>query len=204
MRYTDIFPTSDLADYDGRGASKRLKAGHVCRYRCSEREYCSIHAISTLNRVPEQFIRLLGGTLSLAIGATIINNCLRARMTSLNLASSTISQIVDDPTILGARTSASDTSLADLGISADVAQNILDSYIKGFRTVFILNASLNAVATIAAITMIRHIELTRGDEEMLKQKAIEEAQASEKNSVTEAAGVVAPQEKEKTPAEENV
>ena len=125
-------------------------------------------------------------------------------MTSLNLASSTISQIVDDPTILGARTSASDTSLADLGISADVAQNILDSYIKGFRTVFILNASLNAVATIAAITMIRHIELTRGDEEMLKQKAIEEAQASEKNSVTEAAGVVAPQEKEKTPAEVNV
>ena len=49
MRYADVFPTPDLADYDGRGAGKRLKAGHVCRYRCSERECCSIHPTSALN-----------------------------------------------------------------------------------------------------------------------------------------------------------
>ncbi|TBU58506.1 MFS general substrate transporter [Dichomitus squalens] len=149
------------------------------------------------------FIRLLGGTLSLAIGATIINNSLRATMTSLGLASSTISQIVDDPTILGARTSASESSLIDLGISADIAQRILDSYIKGFRTVFIMNASLNAVATMAAITMIRHIELTRGDEEMLKKKAIEDAPASEKSNVVEVIGTVT-KEKQNTPGDDNV
>ena len=122
-----------------------------------------------------QFIRLLGGTFSLAIGATIINNSLRHTMTALRLAPATIAKIVDDPTLLGARTSASASSLADLGVSAALAERILGAYISGFRTVFILNTALNAVATVAAIFLIRHIELTRGDEEVLKQKAVEEA-----------------------------
>ncbi|KAI0359234.1 MFS general substrate transporter [Trametes cingulata] len=128
------------------------------------------------------FIRLLGGTLSLAIGATIINNSLRHFMSSLGLPSSTISAIVDDPTMLGARTSATDSSLAALGVSSEVAQRILGAYIKGFRAVFILNTSLNAVATIAAILLIRHTELSRGDEESLKKQA---AEASEKSSIAE-------------------
>ncbi|EIW53983.1 MFS general substrate transporter [Trametes versicolor FP-101664 SS1] len=133
------------------------------------------------------FIRLLGGTLSLAIGATIINNSLRHSMTSLGLPSYTISTILDDPTILGARTSASDASFASLGVSPAVAERILGAYVRGFRTVFILNASLNAVATLAAILLIRHTELTRGDEDDLRKKAIDEAlQASEKNSIMEA------------------
>ena len=37
-----------------------------------------------------------------------------------------------------------------------------------FRTLFILNASLAAIATIASITMIKHKNLTRGDEEQFK------------------------------------
>ncbi|KAI0827664.1 MFS general substrate transporter [Trametes gibbosa] len=132
------------------------------------------------------FIRLLGGTLSLAIGATIINNSLRYSMTTLGLPSSTISAIVDDPTILGAHTSASDSAFAKLGVTAATADRILGAYIQGFRTVFILNASLNAVATIAAIVLIRHIELTRGDEEDLRKRAADEsAQVSEKSSIME-------------------
>ncbi|RDX47549.1 MFS general substrate transporter [Lentinus brumalis] len=130
------------------------------------------------------FIRLLGGTFSLAVGATIINNSLRHTMTALSLPSSIIAKVVDDPTILGARTSASASSLADLGLSSAVADRILDAYIRGFRTVFMLNASLNAVATVAAILLIKHTDLTRGDEEVLKKKAAEEeAQRSEKFSI---------------------
>ncbi|OJT01636.1 hypothetical protein TRAPUB_7894 [Trametes pubescens] len=133
------------------------------------------------------FIRLLGGTLSLAIGATIINNSLRHSMTSLGLPSSAISAILDDPTILGARTSASDASFASLGVSPAAAERILGAYVQGFRAVFILNASLNAVATLAAIVLIKHTELMRGDEDDLRKKAIDEAlQASEKNSIMEA------------------
>ncbi|RPD57343.1 MFS general substrate transporter [Lentinus tigrinus ALCF2SS1-6] len=130
------------------------------------------------------FIRLLGGTFSLAVGATIINNSLRHTMSSLNLPPSTIAKVVNDPTILGAHTSATASSLSDLGLSSAVASRILDAYIRGFRTVFVLNASLNAVATVAAIFLIKHTELTRGDEEELKKKAAEEeAQRSEKSSI---------------------
>ena len=105
-------------------------------------------------------------------------------MTMLDLPPSTITKIVDDPTILGARTSATASSLADLGLSSALAARILDAYISGFRTVFLLNASLNAVATVAAILLIKHKELTRGDEDALKKKAAEEeAQRSEKCSI---------------------
>ncbi|KAI0764356.1 MFS general substrate transporter [Trametes elegans] len=129
------------------------------------------------------FIRLLGGTLSLAIGATIINNALRHFMTSLSLPSETISAIVDDPTILGAHTSATDSTLVDLGITSAVADRILGAYVRGFRTVFVLNAVLNAIATVAAIVLIQHKELSRGDEDELRKEAL---QASEKSSIAEA------------------
>ncbi|PIL32782.1 MFS general substrate transporter [Ganoderma sinense ZZ0214-1] len=150
------------------------------------------------------FIRLLGGTFSLAIGATIINNSLRHTMAALRLSPATIAKIVDDPTILGARTSASASSLADLGVSAALADRILGAYISGFRTVFILNAALNAVATVAAIFLIRHIELTRGDEEVLKQKAVEEEMAAEKMSVVEAPGTTNEKDKTLSDSEQNV
>ncbi|CCM02944.1 uncharacterized protein FIBRA_05059 [Fibroporia radiculosa] len=118
------------------------------------------------------FARLLGGTLSLALSATIINNSLRDSMTSAGLSASTITTIIDDPTLLGARLS-SDSSdpLAALGVTPALAAKILDGYTHGFRTVFILNACLAAVATLASIFMIHHKELTRGDEERLRAEA---------------------------------
>ncbi|GJE94633.1 MFS general substrate transporter [Phanerochaete sordida] len=127
------------------------------------------------------FVRLLGGTLALAIGATIINNSLTHSMTKLNLPSSTIKKIVDDPTLLGARLTDSMNStsnpLSALGISPDAADRILDGYNNGFRAVFIMNATLAAIATVVSVLMIRHKELTRGDEAQLKAQAkIEEKQ----------------------------
>ncbi|KAF7798836.1 hypothetical protein EIP86_010062 [Pleurotus ostreatoroseus] len=118
------------------------------------------------------FVRLLGGTLALAVGSTIINNSLRHSMTALQLPSSTIDSIIDDPTILGARVSnSSSTAFQSLGISSAAANRILDGYESGFRTVFIMNASLAAIATIVSIVMIHHKELTRPDEERLRAEA---------------------------------
>ena len=118
-------------------------------------------------------------------------------MSSLGLPPSTISTIVDDPTILGAHTSATDSSLSSLGIS----ERILGAYVKGFRSVFILNASLNAVATLAAIILIQHTELTRGDEETLRKQAAESAQASEKNSIAEPSAEKQERDAEDDPAQ---
>jgi len=116
-----------------------------------------------------QFVRLLGGTLSLALGATIINNSLRSSMNALGLSATAIKAIIDDPTVLGARLSSSASSkLASLGISDGMAITILDGYTRGFRTLFIMNACLAATATLASVFMIRHKELTRGDEDQLR------------------------------------
>ncbi|KAF9475914.1 MFS general substrate transporter [Pholiota conissans] len=110
------------------------------------------------------FIRLFGGTLALAISATIINNSLRASMHNLSLSQSIISQVINDPSEL--------SSPSTLGISASIADTILNKgYIKGFRTLFILHAVLNAFATVASIFMIKHKELTRGDEQQLREEA---------------------------------
>lgn len=127
--------------------------------------------------------------MSLAIGATITcvyswcfrhcaindavtnlsNNALQDAMMSLGMSSSAIKAIIDDPTILGDRFSASSSNkLAGLDITNGMAVTILDGYTEGFRIVFILNACLSALAAIASFLMIKHKELSRGDDEQLK------------------------------------
>ena len=100
------------------------------------------------------------------------NNSVRSSMTNLSLSTSAINAIIDDPTVLGSRLSASSSSkLAGLGITDAMAITILNGYTRGFRTLFIMNACLAAVATLASVCMIRHKELTRGDEDRLKEAA---------------------------------
>ena len=105
-------------------------------------------------------------------------------MSALSLPASTIAAIVDDPTIISHPLSASSpssaaSSLAALGLSADVAARVLGAYVRGFRTIFLLSTGLNAAATLAAIFMIKHTELSRGDEDELRAQALaEEAKAA--------------------------
>ena len=93
-------------------------------------------------------------------------------MIGLDMSSTAIKAIIDDPTALGDRFSAASSSkLADLGITNSMAVTILDGYTEGFRIVFILNACLSALAAITSFLMIRHKELSRGDEDQLKASA---------------------------------
>lgn len=97
-------------------------------------------------------------------------------MEQLSLPTSTINKIVDDPTLLGNLIDGQDgispsDTLQSLGISVQAAGRILKGYNNGFRAVFIMNATLAAVATIVSVLMIRHKELTRGDEAQLKAEA---------------------------------
>ena len=95
-------------------------------------------------------------------------------MHKLALPSPLTNAIINNPSSLA--------SPSTLGIPSSTAIFILENgYTKGFRTLFILNASLAAVATIASITMIKHKNLTRGDEEQLKFQGNELA-AAEKSS----------------------
>ncbi|KAF8869427.1 MFS general substrate transporter [Infundibulicybe gibba] len=112
----------------------------------------------------QNFIRLLGGTLSLAVGSTIINNSLRRAMTSLSLPPALISAIISKPARLGSPSAS--------GLSALTATEILSSgYARGFRALFLLNAGLCALATVVSVVMIKHKELTGDDEEKLRDEA---------------------------------
>lgn len=57
--------------------------------------------------------------------------------------------------------------------------------------VFILNASLAAIATIASITMIKQKDLARADEKQLERQAIELAAAEKSFRFSPTAGLVA-------------
>jgi hypothetical protein len=85
-------------------------------------------------------------------------------METLSLPEELIIKIIDNPTLL--------SDPPSINISAEQASSILGhGYIKGFRTVFILNANLSAAATVTSIVMIKHKNLTRDDEERLKREA---------------------------------
>ncbi|KAF8549825.1 MFS general substrate transporter [Imleria badia] len=116
-------------------------------------------------------IRLLGGTLALAVGFTLINNSLRSDLLSFSLSSSAITAVIDSPAILGPNTPTS--TLASLGLTPSMASYVLShGYAAGFELVFILNACLAAVAAIVSFFMIKHKDLTRGDDEKLKAEAL--------------------------------
>ena len=63
---------TDTPDDDSRRTSQCVQTGHVCCNSCPEREPHIPFLINIGLIQRQQFIRLLGGTLSLAVGATIM------------------------------------------------------------------------------------------------------------------------------------
>ncbi|KAJ7697605.1 major facilitator superfamily domain-containing protein [Mycena rosella] len=113
------------------------------------------------------FLRLLGGTLSLAVASTLLNNKLRTSMTALGVAPADIKRIIDDPALLHNPTQA--------GLTQATATDIMyRGYTKGFSSLFVMNASLTVFATLVSVVMIKHKELSREEDEMLRQRAIQE------------------------------
>lgn len=96
-------------------------------------------------------------------------------MNQLHLPSSVISDIVDDPTVVGSIIAEHTNDIAaSLVLSPQQATHILRGYNDGFRAVFIMNATLAAFATIVSIVMIRHKNLERDDDADLRAQAEKE------------------------------
>ncbi|KAJ7136573.1 major facilitator superfamily domain-containing protein [Mycena epipterygia] len=107
------------------------------------------------------FIRLLGGTMSLAVASTLINNNLRVAMATRAFSSADISKIIDDPALLH--------TPARIGISEAAATEILyHGYRKGFSALFILNASLTVLAALVSAVLIKHRELARDEVQAIR------------------------------------
>ncbi|KAH7870118.1 MFS general substrate transporter [Lentinula edodes] len=113
------------------------------------------------------FLRMLGGALALPSSAALLNNAMRVSMNTLSLPPSTISSIINNPSLL-----LQPSDLSKFGLTSSQADHILvQGYNKGFKDVFILNTALTVLAFVASVVMIGHKELLRGDEEALKQEA---------------------------------
>lgn len=108
------------------------------------------------------FIRNLGGTLGLAISGTIINNAVRHSLSSFRLSNAEVQLLLDSPDLFG-------QSREDLQIES-VRMAVAVAYKNGFRIVFIVGGVLNAFAFVAAWFLMPHIELSRADDEKLKEE----------------------------------
>lgn len=112
------------------------------------------------------FIRNFGGTLGLAISGTIINNLFRTTLEPLGLSNADILQLQNHPAVYLDSLSAAR--------SEQIRQASLEAYQRGFRVVFIVNASLAAFAFVAAWVLMPQVELSRPDDAQLKQKGMDE------------------------------
>ncbi|KAL1747378.1 major facilitator superfamily domain-containing protein [Schizophyllum fasciatum] len=95
------------------------------------------------------FVRLLGGTLSVTVGSAIINNSMQSYAAhSLHLPQPIIDRILRNPLLL--------STPHGSGLTASQASSLLEhGYTMGYRVVFIVNACLAAVATLAALFLVK-------------------------------------------------
>ncbi|KAJ3722812.1 MFS general substrate transporter [Lentinula guzmanii] len=132
------------------------------------------------------FLRMLGGAISLPVASSLLNNAIRTSMINLELPASTITTVIDNPSLL-----TNSSSISTLDISVSQAANILSKgYTTGFRDVFLLNAAMSATATLVSAVMIKHKELLRGDEEQLRKEAAEALRKAKRNGVEKELGEV--------------
>ncbi|KAJ7470927.1 major facilitator superfamily domain-containing protein [Mycena latifolia] len=102
------------------------------------------------------FARNIGGTIGLAITGTIVNGILENYVSKLDISPELRRSIVDNP--VSARS----------GLSPDVLARVIAGYHAGFRTTFIILASLAGFAFFVALALMSHRDLHREDDAKLK------------------------------------
>ncbi|KAI5476315.1 hypothetical protein MNV49_007886 [Pseudohyphozyma bogoriensis] len=121
--------------------------------------------MSTVTAV-RNFLRTLGGSFSLAIGAAIINNALRSNLLPLpQFSTSIVSELIDAPTSIW-RTTAKDSTLFLLP-EADKTL-IIAAFTKGYATVFAVFAGFIGSNAIVALLFIQAHSLRRDDDQARK------------------------------------
>ncbi|KAK4051903.1 hypothetical protein OIV83_002608 [Microbotryomycetes sp. JL201] len=160
----------------GFGQGQTLQTSMVAAQAAVERSEMSV---VTSTRV---FVRSLGGTVFLAVASSLINNVLRHDLIPRGFSSSLVSSIIDNPTSLW---HASDTQSGGsnlFNLAQDEKVLIVRAYVKGFRTLFLVLVGMQGLNCLLALTFVKRISLTRGDEAELKArgKALLEAKKAKK------------------------
>ncbi|KAG7091549.1 hypothetical protein E1B28_010578 [Marasmius oreades] len=139
------------------------------------------------------FMRNVGGALSLAVASSLINNTLRSSMKALSLPESTITDIINDPSVLFPFSHPTNSTVAASVSQQDAQYILIHGYNAGFRDIFILNGSLGVMATVVSVLMIKHKELVRAeDAEREKARNLLEKQTRDGKNRDEEVGSVGP------------
>ncbi|KAK4331764.1 LOW QUALITY PROTEIN: Major facilitator superfamily domain-containing protein, partial [Rhodotorula toruloides] len=150
---------------NGAGQGQTLQTSMVAAQAAVERSEMSV-VTSVRN-----FMRSLGGTVSLVVAATILNNNLNSKLTPLGYSHSTISAIVDDP--VGIWQSSSRDASVLYNLSSTQKAQIVEAYVVGFNTVFHVLTGLIGANFLIALLLVKRHSLQRKDEEALKQRGKE-------------------------------
>ncbi|KAI1080697.1 MFS general substrate transporter [Whalleya microplaca] len=117
------------------------------------------------------FVRNLGGTFGLAVCGTLLNNIISNSLSSLEIDDTSLKDLLSSP----------QSYLS--GLSRTEAQRVrsalVPAYRNAFRVIFVVGASLAAIAFFVALFLMPQVELNRPDDEKLKEegrRAKEQAQ----------------------------
>ncbi|RSH92821.1 hypothetical protein EHS25_008267 [Saitozyma podzolica] len=106
------------------------------------------------------FMRMLGGTVALAVCSAIINNIVRAKLGVDGIASSVIDQVLSDPTTVSA-----------LGLSSAQQSAVIAAYAKGISACFYFMCPCAGISLFLTVFFIKKISLKRDDDAVKKAEA---------------------------------
>ena len=122
---------------------------------CQDRKAVAV-ALSTRN-----YLRLLGGSIFLAVGTTIVNNGFRRRLNGL-IEPAILQSILDDPVYI--------QYTLKRTVDSATFDTIIDAYIGAFRTLFFVVMGLLLLAVIITVLFVQHHSLKRDDDQKLKEE----------------------------------
>ncbi|CDZ98057.1 Tetracycline resistance protein TetB/drug resistance transporter [Phaffia rhodozyma] len=138
----------------GAGAGQTFQTGLIAVQAAVSR---SEMAVVTATR---NFVRLLGGTIALAVCQALLNNAVRNSLTGSSLISSSeISTITSNP-----------TKINDLDLSPEQVAFALKAYVQGLRHIWYFCIPCAGLSFFLVVFCVKHHSLTRADDVERKQE----------------------------------
>lgn len=126
------------------------------------------------------FVRLFGSAIVVPVASAIVNNRLRSALSDLKLPVNTVTDVLNDPTIIH-------TSSFTGQYGQSVVDNLVQSYYRGFKGVFYMTAACMGVAALSAAFLIEEHDLSREKTEEPSRTPSDSASESKADGVAEVA-----------------
>ncbi|PWN52121.1 MFS general substrate transporter [Violaceomyces palustris] len=116
------------------------------------------------------FLRLLGGTLSLAVSFAILNNTVSSQVVDF-LPPEVVKRVVRDPTQIRGGPLVQE-------LTEDQRRRLMDAYVKGFRNVFYFGLGCVLVALLVMVLFVKELPLDKKDDQKRKEEGKVEGESS--------------------------